>query len=37
VQEEGEEVHCNYLGKTWRDLFKKEGEERKDECRKKGK
>ncbi len=36
MQEEGEEVHCN-LGKTWRDLFKKEGKERKGECRKKGK
>ncbi len=36
MQEEGEEVHCN-LGKTWKDLFKKQGEERKGECRKKGK
>jgi hypothetical protein len=36
VQEEGEEVHCN-LGKTWRDLFKKQWEEWKGECRKKGK
>ncbi len=36
VQGQGEGVHCN-LGKTWRDLFKKQGEERKGECRKKGK
>ncbi len=33
MQEEGEEVHCN-LGKTWRDLFKKQGKERKGVCRK---
>ncbi len=32
MPEEGEEVHCN-LGKTWRDLFKKQGEERKGESK----
>ncbi len=36
IQGQGEEVHCK-LGKTWRDLFKKQGEEWKGECRKKGK
>ncbi len=36
MQEEGEEVHCN-LGKTWRDLFKKQLKDRKGVCRKKRK